>query len=76
MPENYTDIYAAKNRVFETLRAGVQTLSGILLATQLPEDVIRTALRLLEQENKVKEKQSQDAENPNYTPSGIWPFSR
>lgn len=76
MAQEYVDLYAAKDRVFSALREGFGTFSGLLVKTQLPEETLRIALDLLEQEHKVKP--VQEAEEPAFTlpASGWWPFSQ
>jgi hypothetical protein len=73
MPSEYVDLYAAKDRIYDVLReGGVQTYSGILMQTQLPEDALQTALRLMEQEHKVRAVRSQDEPAYQLPPSGFW----
>ena len=53
-PQNYIDIFAAKDRVTRILREmGSQPYSRLLMNSQLPEEVLQKVLELLEKEQKI-----------------------
>lgn len=62
--EPYVDLFTAKERVVRQLRDyGAQSYSRLLLSTLLPEQVLNTALSLLQSEKKVSlKKKSKDNE--------------
>jgi len=76
--QNYTDIFAAKDRVTRILREmGAQSYSRLLMNSQLPEDVLAKVLELLEKEQKITVNPSPrpQAELTYQPVSGAWGFS-
>lgn len=76
--QNYIDIFAAKDRVTRILReTGAQSYSRLLMNSQLPEDVLRKVLELLEKEHKITVNSAPRplAESTYQPVSGAWGFS-
>ena len=71
---NYIDVFTAKDRVVRVLREyGAQSYSRLLLNTQLPEEILDTALRLLEKEQKIRHEAKPQDEEVVYLPAaGFW----